>query len=187
VISVQVLTVCTGNVCRSPAMERLLRAALAGTDDDRAVSVGSAGTHALVGRPISLQMATLLESVGASSGLFRARALDLAALSASDLVLTATTSQRTAVVSQAPAVLRRAFTLLEFARLVSYIPSGAIEGETPAARLRSLVDVAPTYRARANPGPNSIADPWGKSDADYRRCFDLVFAGVLDIVDAVTR
>ena len=41
-----ILTVCTGNVCRSPAVERLLASKLGPT-----VSVASAGTHALVGHP----------------------------------------------------------------------------------------------------------------------------------------
>ena len=50
-----ILAVCTGNVCRSPAVERLLASKLGPT-----VSVRSAGTHALVGHPISEPMAALL-------------------------------------------------------------------------------------------------------------------------------
>ncbi|GMA87571.1 hypothetical protein GCM10025868_28210 [Angustibacter aerolatus] len=45
----RVLVVCTGNVCRSPLVERLLRQRL-GTD---AVDVSSAGTQALVGEPMT--------------------------------------------------------------------------------------------------------------------------------------
>ena len=54
-----ILTVCTGNVCRSPAVERLLASKLGPT-----VSVASAGTHALVGHPISEPMAVLLQNSG---------------------------------------------------------------------------------------------------------------------------
>ena len=50
-----ILVVCTGNVCRSPAAERLLASKLGST-----VQVASAGTHALVGQPISEPMAALL-------------------------------------------------------------------------------------------------------------------------------
>ena len=50
-----ILTVCTGNLCRSPAAERLLASKLGPT-----VKVSSAGTHALVGQPISEPMAALL-------------------------------------------------------------------------------------------------------------------------------
>jgi protein-tyrosine phosphatase len=42
-----ILAVCTGNVCRSPAVERLLTGQLFPT-----VTVSSAGMHALVGHPI---------------------------------------------------------------------------------------------------------------------------------------
>jgi len=54
-----ILTVCTGNVCRSPAVERLLSTELGPT-----VQVSSAGTHALVGHPISQPMAALLTASG---------------------------------------------------------------------------------------------------------------------------
>ena len=53
-----ILTVCTGNICRSPAVERLLTRKLGPT-----VSVSSAGTHALVGHPIAEPMASLLRNM----------------------------------------------------------------------------------------------------------------------------
>ena len=56
-----ILAVCTGNVCRSPAVERLLASKLGPT-----VSVSSAGTHALVGHPISEPMAALLRTAALS-------------------------------------------------------------------------------------------------------------------------
>lgn len=40
-----ILVICTGNLCRSPVGERLLRRALPG------IRVASAGTHGLTGRP----------------------------------------------------------------------------------------------------------------------------------------
>ena len=62
-----ILAVCTGNVCRSPAVERLLASKLGPT-----VRVSSAGTHALVGHPISEPMAALLLETAALS-LIRSR------------------------------------------------------------------------------------------------------------------
>ena len=65
-----ILAVCTGNVCRSPAVERQLINELGKT-----VSVSSAGTHALLGHPISEPMAALLRDRGIEPDKFEARQL----------------------------------------------------------------------------------------------------------------
>src|SRR5215204_3965961 len=65
-----ILAVCTGNVCRSPAVERLLATKLGPT-----ITVSSAGTHALVGHPISEPMAMLLRNRGIDTLPFEARRL----------------------------------------------------------------------------------------------------------------
>src|SRR5215204_6047632 len=77
-----ILTVCTGNVCRSPAVERLLASKLGPT-----VEVASAGTHALVGHPISEPMAALLSGSGIEDQPFAARRLSEEMLKGADLVL----------------------------------------------------------------------------------------------------
>ncbi|MCL2092439.1 MAG: low molecular weight phosphatase family protein [Micrococcales bacterium] len=179
----RVLAVCTGNLARSPAIERLLDAALS---HDGIVTT-SAGTSAAVGKPIAGPMATLLHSVGARVGDFAAQQLTEEMIRDADLVITATRAHRTAAVSLVPAAVRHTFTLIELARLALFVPPGQITGQTHAERLRSLVAVAPTYRSRAGHGPSSIADPFGRTDIVYRRCFDAIFASTLDIIDAITR
>lgn len=179
----QVLAVCTGNLARSPAIERLLDAALS----HEGIATASAGTSAVVGEPIAPPMATLLHSVGARTEDFAARQLTEQQVRDADLVITAARSHRSAVVSLVPAAVRRTFTLIELARLARYIPSDAIQGRTHAERLVSLADIAPSFRAEAGQGPSSISDPWGKPEAVYRRAFDLIFASTLDIVDAIAR
>jgi len=179
----QVLTVCTGNLARSPAMERLFDAALS----HAGVRVASAGTGAAVGEPMAEPMAALLRSVGARADHFAARQLTEDMVLDADVVITATRAHRTSTVSLAPAAVRYTFTLIELARLALFVPPEEITGHTHAERLRSLVAVAPTYRASAGQGPSSIADPYGRSDIIYRRCFDAIFASTLDIVRVITR
>ena len=75
----EVLFVCTGNVCRSPAAERLVRrgidVAVGGIAGLSGVTVSSAGTWALVGEPISPPMAALIAGDGADAKGFAARQL----------------------------------------------------------------------------------------------------------------
>ena len=62
-----ILCICTGNVCRSPAAERLLARALGPS-----VTVASAGTYALVGQPFSPPMDRLVLEGGADPAGFAA-------------------------------------------------------------------------------------------------------------------
>ena len=95
---ISILAVCTGNVCRSPAVERLLASKLGPT-----ASVSSAGTHALVGHPISEPMAALLRDGGVEPDAFEARRLSEQMLKEADLILAMTRAQRGLVVELWPA------------------------------------------------------------------------------------
>ncbi len=86
-MSTHVLFVCTGNTCRSPLAEGLLRAAVAARGLDQVVAVSSAGTGAWDGAPVS-EGAYL---VGLENGLdlseHRARLLTRELVRGADLVL----------------------------------------------------------------------------------------------------
>ena len=71
---VRILTVCTGNICRSPYAALLLREGLQWARPG-AFEVTSAGTHALVGRPMDEASAALLAAKGLADDDFRARLL----------------------------------------------------------------------------------------------------------------
>jgi protein-tyrosine phosphatase len=76
----RVLVICTGNVCRSPYLERRLRQLLEGQD----VLVESAGTRALVGADIEPGSVAALEAVGSDTLGFASRQLAPAMLGAAD-------------------------------------------------------------------------------------------------------
>jgi protein-tyrosine phosphatase len=121
-----ILAVCTGNVYRSPAVERLLASKLGPT-----VTVGSAGTHALVGHPTAQPMASLLPDGGVDPDAFETRRLSEEMLKNADLILSMTRAQRGLVVDRWPAAVRRTFTLREFARLLRWVDPSALPGERP--------------------------------------------------------
>src|SRR5699024_5640914 len=117
------LVVCTGNICRSPAAERLLAAGLGAPFRGQAagglapaIEIASAGVGAVVDAPMAPEMATLVTAAGADASRFTARQLTIAMVAESDLVLTATRRHRTAVVGLVPAAVRRTFTVRELAR-----------------------------------------------------------------------
>src|ERR1035437_4630017 len=102
----RILIVCTGNICRSPFIERLLQHEL---DERRSVSergivVRSAGTAALVGSSMDAQSAAQLVAHGGDASGFRARDLTPALVAESDLVLTATRAHRGKVALMSPEV-----------------------------------------------------------------------------------
>ena len=148
-----ILAVCTGNVCRSPAVERLLAAKLGPT-----VTVRSAGTHALVGHPISDPMAALLTDSGIEPDSFEARRLSENMLKEANLVLTMTRAQRGLVVELWPPAVRRTFTLREFARLLSLVDPFRLSNAVYAASFAQIVSAvdAIVYAIVMNPPENYV-------------------------------
>lgn len=167
----RILTICTGNICRSPAAERLLRLRLGD-----AVEVVSAGTGALVGEPISGPMVPLLERSGADTTAFEARLLAPEDVRSADLVLALTLEHRSRAVVAWPGALRRTFTLLELARLAEHVGRDTLGEGDVADRLRALVPLAIRARGvvRVPPEQDDVPDPYRRSDAQYAASFDAI-------------
>ena len=193
----RVLMVCTGNVCRSPAAERLLRLRLG---PGSGIDVTSAGTGALVGSAIDPPVAELLEARGAETADFTARVMTERIATETDLVLTATREHRAAIVEAAPGAVRRTFTLRELARLAGDVTEPELaeraaqdaarsRGDgapvTPADRLRALVAIASRRRTQVDPELDDVPDPFRRSAEDYRRAVDLVAEAVDAVADRV--
>ena len=177
-----ILCVCTGNVCRSPAAERLLAARLGPT-----VTVTSAGTFGLVGRAIEPQMAAHLAALGLEDVGFAARRLTAAHVSGADLVLGLTREHRAEAVELAPAAVRRAFTLLEFARLLGQIRPEELPDGSVVDRLRTAVPLA-AARRRMVTGPvdaDDVVDPYRLPQEIYDESFSAIRVAVDAIADRV--
>ena len=177
-----ILTVCTGNVCRSPAVERLLGQKLGPT-----VSVSSAGTHALIGHPISEPMARLLQREGVEDRAFAARLLTEKLVKEADLVLALTRAQRRLVVDLWPPAVRRTFTVREFARLLAHVDPSALPDGTPSERLRIAMPLVVATRGlgRTSAADDDVIDPYRLSDGVYAASFADIAAAVDTVAGAL--
>ncbi len=185
-----VLAVCTGNICRSPAVERLLAARLGvdtpATAGDRSEAVvASAGVGAVVGAAVPGPMATLVRGAGASTAGFAARQLTEPMLREADLVLALTKRHRSKIVALHPGAVRRTFTLRELARLADGVDPDDLPSGSTAERLRALIPLAAAQRARqaGRPVEDDVVDPYGGDDALYARSF----AELVPAVETIAR
>jgi protein-tyrosine phosphatase len=95
-----------------------------------------------------------------------------------------TRAQRGLVVELWPAAVRRAFTLREFARLLSWIDPSALPAGTPADRLRAAIPLAVAQRGRERKpaDEDDVTDPYRLSNAVYADSFAQIRSAVDRIV-----
>jgi len=184
----RILTVCTGNVCRSPFLERALQAELDRSWGPGAVEVRSAGTGALVGDTMESHARARLEENGFAADGFVARQLTPDIVAGSDLVLTATRGHRGTVAQLHPRALRYVFAFREFADLVAGIRSDRMAQPADDAHehVTRVVALAAGERGLRPPMPDeeaNIVDP-------YRRApevFDRMARQIMDSLPAVAQ
>jgi protein-tyrosine phosphatase len=200
---VRILTVCTGNICRSPVAERLLQAGL-----DQAVPggfhVSSAGTRALVGEPMQPISADIVRTFGGDPEGFTARQLTPRILRRVDLVLTMTSGHRGEVLQLDASLLKRTFTIREFARMLDVLAQRTTGVETsPGAQPVSngsddgtrLAANAALWRALparaagvrhlslpADSADNDIVDPYRRAPEVYREMEDQLAPAIVSIL-----
>lgn len=174
----EILTVCTGNICRSPLAEQLLRGRLAPLP----VRVHSAGTRGLRSAPMTAEAVRLATGLGVpadDSAAHRSRYLTERELTSPDLILTMTRTHRRDVAELAPARLRSTFTIREFARLSSGIADADLRaaaesaGTDAAARVRAVGVLVASHRGLVRPpadgADDDVVDPYGRSWETYQR------------------
>ena len=174
-----VLTVCAGNVCRSPLASLLLDQALR---DTHAV-VTSAGIRALVGEPMTDQNQRIAIEFGlTTAGNHRSRQLTVEMLRSADLVLALAREHRRAAVELLPRVARKTFTLREFGRLAATLSPAELKREfgdgDPAGLMRHTVESVARIRGTIpppdSPDDEDVIDPYLQSDAFYERSADQI-------------
>ena len=105
-----VAVVCTGNTCRSPMAEVMLRDRITRKLGDR-VDVVSAGLAAGAGMPASPQGVEVMTDRGLDLANHRSRPLDESIINRADLVLTLTRAHRAAILTAWPTMAERVHTL----------------------------------------------------------------------------
>lgn len=194
---VRILTVCTGNICRSPVAERLLQAGL-----DQVLPGGfevtSAGTRAMVGDPMQPLSGDIVRMFGGNPDGFVSRQLTTKILRGVDLVLTMTSGHRGEVLQQDASLLKRTFTIREFARMLDVLDDRA-EGTPVAAEMsdggtplsantafwRGLPARAAAVRHLSLPADsaeNDIIDPYRRAPAVYRQMEDELAPAIVSVL-----
>ena len=110
-----ILIVCTGNICRSPMAEGLLKHALAGQPEPwKSLPVLSAGVAARPGEPISENSVVALKKVGIDIGDQYSRALTQDLLNHALVVFGMTESHRSIIQTRARPAPRLLYLFREF-------------------------------------------------------------------------
>lgn len=188
----EIMTVCTGNICRSPLAEQLLRTRLA----DLPARVTSAGTYGLDAAEMTIEAQELAHLNGVAADMaaaHRSRMMAETHLSSPDLILAMAREHRRRVVEMAPARLRSAFTLREFARLAFDTEDAEIRGAADAAgtdaspRLRAAVAAVAAHRGLSlppvDPEDDDVIDPYRRSWKTY----ELSASQLVPAIDQVVR
>jgi protein-tyrosine-phosphatase len=189
----RILIVCTGNTCRSPMAESMLKDLAA--RNGKSLEVRSAGIAALSGRPVSPHAVQTLKkrnlSVPGPSTM-----LSPGDIAWADLILTLTTGHKRAILERHPEAVCKTFTLKEYA----IRGEAAMDDIAEAERLYSEwqvrqalgQDLSDAERARLfelqRRIPDfDIADPFGGPLAFYEQCADEIEDALLTVVEKIDR
>ncbi len=167
-----VVMVCTGNICRSPAMHYLAQ-----REWGEAARVTSAGIYAEIGMDATMPMRTSARRHGLDIPRHRPTQLDRDIIANADLVLVATQQHATWIEQEWNGVPEHAFGIKEVQDLVEWAepPMGA----SPRER---LVNAAPALHAARLERPAALRgldDPYALDQETYDRVMD-------EIVESIT-
>lgn len=187
-----ILFVCTGNTCRSPLAEGMLRVMAKRRGID--VEVRSAGVAAVDGASVSRQSLDILRQKGVKEA-FSSSSLSKPVVDRAALILTMTTDHKRAVIQRYPQAVDKTFTLKEY---VENDPAAlanirereqlSTELEVKKALSQPITESERTRIAQLEREmPNQdIDDPFGGTAADYKRCADDIEACLEKLLDRLS-
>ena len=158
-----ILVVCTGNICRSPMGEALLREHLGRRGVD--ANVHSAGTMHWAG-PATDHTVEVLHELGIDARAHRSRPLSRRLVKRADLVLAMTRNHVWAVVNHDPTAADRTFMIGEIVRLGARV--GPRAAEEPLAGWVARVAAARPPGTVVGIATNEVADPVNEPVDVYR-------------------
>jgi protein-tyrosine phosphatase len=191
----KILTVCSGNICRSPMAEQLLRAGLKAY---RGVVVTSAGTIGLVGEPMDARAARLAAGFGVTdAGDHVARELNDQQIRESNVVFAMSREHRRAIVQLHPRASRYAFTIREFARIAAEVndadltDAALLPRDDIFGRFAVAVEAAASLRGIVAPLPDAedddVIDPYRRSDDVYTLSGQQLVPAVESVIELFKR
>lgn len=172
-----ILFVCTGNTCRSPMAEAMLRKLAKEASFD--MEVRSAGVAAMKGASISKHAVTALQDhnidvAGAASTPLTIREVEWA-----DLILTMTGGHKQHILQLYPQVVERTYTLKEYVDMDEQALADLMALEEKIADLQmrmalgeeiTITDREEIFALQQRIPNLDISDPYGGSLEEYRRC-----------------
>lgn len=177
----RILSICTGNICRSALAESLLRARL----DSGEFDVSSAGVQAVVGGRVPREQLFIGSELGlADLPGHEGRQLTADMVLESDLLLVATKKHRATVVRMTPGAAPRTFTFREFAHLAKTVTAADIEELLAggATCIEAAVTAVTQQRGGGTPLDNyDVEDPYGRDEAAYRTSAQQLVPAIEDI------
>ncbi|WP_312979220.1 protein tyrosine phosphatase [Corynebacterium sp.] len=172
----RILFVCTGNICRSPVAEHLLRETVShGASGFTSLTVGSAGTAGMTGYPMDDRSMAFLDEHGIDGRDFVARRVSRRLLQDADLVVGLEKVHVDRCLRTAPTAMTRTFRLHQ---LAEWHRSGALTSLTQLPHVRhDLPRVRHDHR-----------DPVGFSSTHaYNALLDDVAQDVAELHDLLAR